>query len=67
MNVEGDMIRDYTKLDSFVIYMCVEGSLEITYENIIFNLNKGETILLPAVINKVKLTSARADILEVSM
>ncbi len=67
INIKGEMMRDYTNLDSFVIYICVEGSIEIENENDIFSLNKGETILLPAIINKLIIRSIKADILEVSM
>ncbi len=67
ITVKGEILKDYSKLDSFVIYICVDGHLEIEYGNKIFNLNKGETILLPAIINQIKLTSSAANILEVSL
>jgi len=65
ISVKGELENDYTNLDSFVIYMCVDGYLEIEYKNKIFTLNKGETILLPAAINQLKLKSSNATILEV--
>ena len=43
--------KDYHQLDSFVIYMCIAGEFEIEYyetENI--TVKKGETVLIPAVI-----------------
>lgn len=51
--------RDYAKLDSFVVYMCVEGSVTIhcpdtDCEDV--SLQQGETLLVPAVINDVVLT-----------
>jgi len=46
---------DYSNLDSFVIYMCVEGRAVLVYNGTSYSLNKGETILLPAAINEVKL------------
>ncbi|WP_299013026.1 type I phosphomannose isomerase catalytic subunit [uncultured Polaribacter sp.] len=55
--VEGTLEQDYTQLDSFVIYMCVDGNLELSFNDEIYPLEKGETILLPAIINKVKLVS----------
>ena len=55
--VEGTLQKDYANLDSFVIYMCVDGSLELSYKNEIFALKKGETILLPAAIDKIQLNS----------
>jgi mannose-6-phosphate isomerase len=41
--------RDLIELDSFVVYMCMDGKVEITYneENSVF-MEKGETILVPA-------------------
>ncbi|MFO7842479.1 MAG: type I phosphomannose isomerase catalytic subunit [Bacteroidales bacterium] len=42
--------KDYHQLDSFVIYMCLDGELEIIYnETEKLSLEKGETILIPAV------------------
>lgn len=55
--VEGSLKKDYSKLDSFVIYICVDGSLDLDYNNEIFQLKKGETILLPASINSIELIS----------
>ena len=57
--------KDYTKLDSFVIYMCVDGVFEIECNNENFVVDKGETILLPATIEKVNLKTTGAKILEV--
>lgn len=59
--------RDYLDIDSFVIYICCDGKFEINYngkENI--TVVKGETILIPAIIQNVKLIpSGTAEILEV--
>ncbi|HKL07970.1 MAG TPA: type I phosphomannose isomerase catalytic subunit [Bacteroidales bacterium] len=42
--------KDYHLLDSFVIYMCLDGKLEIIYnETEKLSIEKGETILIPAV------------------
>ncbi len=46
--------KDYEELDSFVIYVCVEGSFELYYYNDKKLLvQKGETVLIPAVLGKV--------------
>ncbi len=43
--------KEYIQLDSFVIYMCIEGKLEIVYnETEKITIEKGETVLIPAVI-----------------
>ena len=47
--------KDYSLIDSFVIYVCVEGSALIRYDQSLENLNKGETILIPAVLKHVVL------------
>jgi mannose-6-phosphate isomerase len=55
--VEGVLQKDYATLDSFVIYMCVDGSLELNHNNESYSLKKGETILLPASIDTIELQS----------
>jgi mannose-6-phosphate isomerase len=47
--------KDYNQLDSFVIYICLEGTLKIETESGSETLQKGETILKPASIENVKL------------
>lgn len=47
--------KDYNKLDSFVIYICLEGQLQIDTESGSESVRKGETILLPATIENVLL------------
>jgi mannose-6-phosphate isomerase len=57
---------DYSNIDSFVIYICTKGSLEIAVLNETYSLTKGETILLPASINYVSLNpNENAEVLEV--
>lgn len=56
--------KDYTLLDSFVIYLCTEGKLEIEPANqppVL--LNKGETLLIPALINQVMLKPVEESVL----
>ncbi len=65
LNIKGNLAKDYTKLDSFVIYMCVNGSLQLHANNETYKLKKGETILLPATISKVNLNTDEAEILEI--
>ncbi len=47
--------RDYYKLDSFVVYVCTSGQCEIHYEDGVETLKKGETMLIPAELNEIKL------------
>ena len=59
--------KDYNKLDSFVIYICLEGQLQIDTESGSESVRKGETILLPATIENVLLkpVGSSAKLLEV--
>lgn len=59
--------KDYNKLDSFVIYICLDGELVVETELGSETLKLGETILLPATIESVilKPVSAKAKLLEV--
>lgn len=40
--------KDYNLIDSFVIYMCMEGAAGIAYPGGVEQIQKGETILIPA-------------------
>lgn len=59
--------KDYNKLDSFVIFICLEGEINIQTESGSESVKKGETILIPAAIENVLLkpVSASAKLLEV--
>jgi mannose-6-phosphate isomerase len=47
--------KDYNKIDSFVIYICLEGELQIETESGSESIQKGGTILIPASIENVQL------------
>ncbi|MFI1745746.1 type I phosphomannose isomerase catalytic subunit [Thalassobellus sediminis] len=51
--------------DSFIIYICVEGSVEISANGFTETINNGETILLPAAIKDFNIYSEKATLLEV--
>jgi mannose-6-phosphate isomerase len=53
------------KQDSFIIYMCVDGYVDLSTDNSIDTISKGETILIPAAIKDYKLSSAYGKLLEV--
>lgn len=53
--VDGSVERDYTDLDSFVIYICLDGELEMEYAGGAETIKKGETVLIPAELNDVTL------------
>ena len=47
--------KDYNIIDSFVIYICIEGEFLIHWDNGAEIVTKGETVLLPAMITDVVL------------
>ena len=65
--IEGTLEMDYEYLDSFVIYICVEGHVELECNGAFFHLKKGETMLVPSAINHLKIKATHAKILEVSI
>lgn len=53
-----EMDRDYSDLDSFVIYVCMKGEGSILYaDDQILSIKQGETVLLPATIKGTTLVS----------
>lgn len=61
------VVKDYYPIDSFVIYMCLEGSATINFEGDYEEMiSKGETVLIPASLHKITLTpKGEAKILEI--
>jgi mannose-6-phosphate isomerase len=59
--------KDYNQLDSFVIFICIEGELNLETESGTEKISKGETVLIPASIEHVilKPVSTAAKLLEV--
>lgn len=48
LDIDKEMERDFIHLDTFVIYVCIEGSFVIKYEGGKVEVTKGETVLVPA-------------------
>ncbi len=51
--------RDISHIDSFVIYICVKGDLELKVQDHSLNMKMGECILLPALSKLVEFSSYR--------
>lgn len=51
LKVNGSMLRDFSTLDSFVAYICVEGSAMLNDTKIVC----GETLLIPAITDRVEI------------
>jgi mannose-6-phosphate isomerase len=50
-----DIERDYHYLDSFIIYVCMSGELNIAYDGGSIEVKMGDCVLLPAELKKVTL------------
>lgn len=56
IHIDKKLDMDYTQLDSFVIYMCLDGDLDISYDSgNRIQLVKGDSILIPAAIKLLSL------------
>ena len=57
--------KSISHIDSFIVYMCVEGTLTIKTSNSTEQLQKGETILIPSCIDSIEMDASQATLLEV--
>lgn len=66
LNKGKGLETDYTMLDSFVIYMVLEGDVEVKHNDGTESAKAGDTLLLPATLEQVTLSAkSNAEILEV--
>ena len=64
--LHGKISINHIDKDSFVIYMCVEGSTTFTYQNQTETLAMGETLLVPASIKSIEISAEnQSELLEV--
>jgi len=60
------LTRNYGTIDSFVAYMCLEGSFIVETDDSKVIVNKGDTVLVPACLNEVGIIpESKTTILEV--
>lgn len=64
LSVDETMVRPYVELDSFVIYVCVDGSADMVWDGGREKIAKGETVLIPAEMDEITL-EGKARIIEV--
>ncbi len=64
LDINSVVEKDYSNIDSFVIYMCVEGAVNLICERKTYTINEGETLLLPASLKKVQLNAKKGKVLE---
>ncbi|QHI38768.1 Mannose-6-phosphate isomerase ManA [Kordia antarctica] len=63
---QGELDVNHDEKDSFVIYMCVKGNVTFETANYKEKLSFGETLLLPAAIKNIKISTTEAsELLEV--
>lgn len=55
--------KDYSFIDSFVIYICTRGKVDLDYGEDVMSLEMGETVLIPAEIKEITLTPREESIL----
>lgn len=55
--------RNYGSLDYFVAYMCLEGMMDLRWNNESLKVKAGDTVLVPAVIDEVQLIPFRETVL----
>jgi mannose-6-phosphate isomerase len=55
LQLRGEMAKDYSELDSFVLLMPVEGNFSLEWENGSVFVTTGEVVLIPNVIEKVNI------------
>lgn len=68
LNFDTPLEKIYAKLDSFVIYICLEGHVHLHYDDEETMIEKGEVILIPATITEMKLfPHHNAKLLEIYM
>ena len=65
LDIQTQYSNDYSSLDSFVIFMCVEGEVKVTAGFHTETLKMGETILLPATTQGVILHAENGKLLEI--
>lgn len=69
IQLDQALAKDYTEIDSFVIYVCVEGSVTIVHSGeteLQVGISQGEALLIPAAIDRIDLIPTTASkILEV--
>jgi mannose-6-phosphate isomerase len=56
LEIDRETGKDYSWLDSFVLYICVKGKAEIHAGNEHVSLNTGEVVLLPASIEGISMS-----------
>jgi len=66
LKLDRAIAKDFSMIDSFVAYLCTEGKCKINYSDGTVELQKGEIVLVPALINDISiLPDPATELLEV--
>ncbi|MBT8270679.1 MAG: class I mannose-6-phosphate isomerase [Bacteroidia bacterium] len=65
LDIKKPLVRDYKNLDAFVVFMCVEGTVQLNAGGQTETLKMGETVLVPAITEKITFDSNNGKLLEV--
>jgi mannose-6-phosphate isomerase len=53
LDLDQTLEKDYSALDSFVIYIVIKGAAVIQWDSAEESIRSGETLLIPAVMEKI--------------
>ena len=67
LTLTKDFEQDLAARDSFTIYMCVAGTASISTDDGEVAVKKGETVLIPAMANCIRIKTAGTKLLEVTI
>ncbi len=67
INLNKSLQLNYSETDSFVVFMCVKGEVEIKTNSETLHLNCGETAMIPASIKQLELQTTTAELLEITL
>lgn len=67
VHLSENWLQDLTDRDSFTIFICVNGTAQISNENGTVEIKKGETVLVPAVSNSISIKTESVAFLEVTI
>lgn len=55
LDLDRKVERDFFEIDSFVVYMCIEGAFTLSYSCVKEKINTGEALLVPATIKEFEI------------
>lgn len=66
LELSDSLVVNYAEIDSFVVYMCLSGSFKVESTSAVLQVNAGDTVMIPANIDTIKLIpETEAELLEV--